>query len=82
MSKPITHVQRNVNLRQDVDDLIRGECLIRKNGERGFSLTLNQIVLEFFELRTPKGIALTTLEGKPALTIEDEPVIELAEGGR
>lgn len=46
--------QRNVNLRREVCDLIEGECVLRNNGGRGFSLTINQIILEYFELRTPK----------------------------
>ena len=44
---------RNVNLRPEVYDLIQGECLLRRNGGKGFSLTLNQIVLDYFEMRPP-----------------------------
>jgi hypothetical protein len=64
--------KRDVNFQPEVFDLIQGECVIRRNGGKGFSLTLNQIVLEYFDLRTPKGIAIG-LEIKPTLTIE-EPV--------
>ena len=64
-------ILRNVNFRPEVYDLIQGECAIRRNGGKGFSLTLNQIVLEYFEMITPKGIALTMQEGKPAITVEE-----------
>lgn len=65
--------KRIVNFRPEVYDLIQGECAVRRNGGKGFSLTLNQIVLEYFELTTPKGVALATSpEGKPSLTIEEE----------
>ena len=73
MPKKINHFQRNVNLRQDVCDLIEGECNIRKNGERGFSLTVNQIVLEYFDMRTPQNIAVKEIDGKPGLTIDFNP---------
>ena len=72
MAVPIKYLQRNVNLRQDVSDLIEGECALRNNGGRGFSLTLNQIVLEYFEMTTPKGIALTMQDGKAAVTVDEE----------
>lgn len=73
MANKTIHYQRNVNMRQDVCDLIEGECLVRKNGERGFSLTINQIILEFFEMRTPENIAVTEVGGKPGLTIAWKP---------
>lgn len=78
MSKTI-HEQRNVNMRQDVCDLVEGECLLRNNGERGFSLTINQIILEYFEFRTPKNIAVAKElitdgnEIKSVLTIDFNP---------
>jgi hypothetical protein len=66
-------ILRNVNFRQDAFDLIQGECSIRRNGGKGFSLTLNQIVLEYFEMRQPKDTAISTeiLGGRPVLTIEE-----------
>jgi len=65
--------QRNVNMRQDVLDLIEGECAIRRNGPRGFSLTLNQIVLEYFEMTTPRGVELAVnQDGKPLLAAAGE----------
>jgi hypothetical protein len=73
MSKKITYVQCNINLRQDVCDLIEGECLLRKNGERGRSLTVNQIILEYFEMRTPRNMAVGEVDGKAALTIDWNP---------
>jgi hypothetical protein len=74
MVNKINYEQRNVNMRQDVCDLVEGECLLRKNGERGFSLTINQIILEYFELRTPQHIEVQEgAEGKPELTIDWDP---------
>jgi hypothetical protein len=83
MSKNITlksnNILRNVNLRPEVYDLIQGECLIRRNGGKGFSLTLNQIVLEYFDFRTPKNVAIAKelitdgTEIKPVLTIDWNP---------
>jgi len=72
-------ILRNINLRPEVYDLIQGESALRRNGGKGFSLTLNQIVLEYFAMRTPKFIAVsaeTTTDGgaiKPVLTIEEQP---------
>jgi len=72
-------ILRNVNLRSEVFDLIQGECIIRRNGGKGFSLTLNQIILEYFEFRTPKNIAVAKelitdgTEIKPVLTIDWDP---------
>lgn len=72
-------ILRNVNLRPEVYDLIQGECEIRRNGGKGFSLTLNQIVLEYFDLRTPQNIAIGKSlvtdggEMKPELTIDFNP---------
>jgi hypothetical protein len=71
MSEKIIYVQCNLNLRQDVLNLVDGECEIRNNGKRGRSLTANQIILEYFDMRTPKNIAVTTVDGKPALTVEE-----------
>jgi hypothetical protein len=73
MANRIIYEQRNVNLRQEVCDLIEGECLVRKNGERGFSLTINQIILEYFEMRTPKNMAIKKIDGKPGVTIDFNP---------
>jgi hypothetical protein len=79
MSKKVKHFQCNVNMRQDVRDLIEGECLIRKNGSRGFSLTVNQIILEYFEDRTPENVAIKAVDGKPVLTIDFDPARERRE---
>jgi hypothetical protein len=65
-------IMRNVNFRQEVYDLIQGECEIRRNGGKGFSLTINQIILEYFDLRTPKNIAVMSVDSKPVLTVEEE----------
>jgi hypothetical protein len=64
--------KRDVNFQPEVYDLIQGECEIRRNGGKGFSLTLNQIILDYFDMRTPKNIAVTSVDGKPVLTIEEE----------
>jgi hypothetical protein len=73
MEKGIARIRKSVNLRQEVCDLIAGECLIRNNGESGFSLTLNQVVMEYFEMRTPRHVALGEVDGKAALTINFDP---------
>jgi hypothetical protein len=44
-----TYVQRNVNLKKDIADLVQNEQNRRRNGPKGFSLTLNQIVLEWLD---------------------------------
>jgi hypothetical protein len=72
MSEKIVYVQCNLNLRQDVLDLIDGEREIRNNGKRGRSLTANQIILEYFDMRTPKGIKVIAQGGKVALSVEEE----------
>jgi len=65
--------KRIVNFRPDVFDLIEGECAIRRNGGKGFSLTLNQIVLEYFEMTTPRGVELAVnQDGKPLLAAAGE----------
>ncbi|MGA2504237.1 MAG: hypothetical protein ABSG01_09125 [Anaerolineales bacterium] len=71
MSDRPVRIQRNVNFRPEVHDLIMGECAIRNNGENGFSLTLNQIILEYFDMRTPKGIKVTAVDGKAVLSVEE-----------
>ena len=77
--EPTKFKKRIANFRPEVYDLIQGESVLRRNGGKGFSLTLNQIVLEYFAMRTPKGIAVsaeTTTDGgaiKPVLTIEEQP---------
>ncbi|TRZ49269.1 hypothetical protein D4S03_08535 [bacterium] len=74
MANRIIHEQHNVNLRQDVCDLIEGESLLRNNGEYGFSLTVNQIILEYFSMRTPQNIAVKKgADGKAELTIDWNP---------
>jgi hypothetical protein len=42
-------ILRNVNLQPEVYDLVKEESARRRNGEKGFSLTLNQIVLEWLD---------------------------------
>lgn len=75
----MSNITRNVNFRPEVYDLIQGECIIRRNGGKGFSLTLNQIILEYFDMRTPKNIAVAKelstdgTEIKPVLTIDFNP---------
>lgn len=74
VSEKIGHIQRNVNFRKDVSDLVEGECLIRNNGGSGFSLTTNQIILEYFSMRTPQNIAVKKgADGKAELTIDFNP---------
>jgi hypothetical protein len=71
--------KRIVNFRPEVYDLIQGESVVRRNGGKGFSLTINQIVLEYFDMRTPKNVAIskqTITDGgaiKPQLTIDWNP---------
>ena len=74
MASRIIREQHNVNLRQDVCYLVEGECLLRNNGEYGFSLTINQIILEYFSMRTPEHIAVKKgADGKAELTIDFNP---------
>jgi hypothetical protein len=40
---------RTVNLQFDVHEIIQAEAIRRRNGGKGFSLTLNQIVLEWLD---------------------------------
>jgi hypothetical protein len=40
---------RTVNFRQEVFDIIKAEIARRRNGGTAFSLTLNQIVLEWLD---------------------------------
>ena len=47
-------IKRMTNYRPEVDDLIKAECEIRRNGGKGLSLTVNQIILEYFAARTPE----------------------------
>jgi hypothetical protein len=42
-------IVRNVNLQPETYDLVQAESLRRRNGGKGFSLTLNQIVLEWLD---------------------------------
>ena len=64
--------QCNLNLRQEVLDLLDGECELRNNGARGRSLTVNQILMEYFRMVTPRGTAVGVNEtGKPVLTINE-----------
>lgn len=52
------NITRNVNFRPEVYDLIQGECALRRNGGKGFSLTVNQIVLDYFELSAQQEPAI------------------------
>lgn len=40
---------RTVNIQQEVFEIIQAEAIRRRNGGKGFSLTLNQIVLEWLD---------------------------------
>ena len=40
---------RTVNLQSEVYDIIQSEAARRRNGGKGFSLTLNQLVLEWLD---------------------------------
>ena len=42
-------ILRNINLQPEVYDIIQAESARRRNGGKGFSLTLNQIVLEWLD---------------------------------
>jgi hypothetical protein len=64
-------ILRNVNLQPDVYDLVKAESLRRRNGSKGFSLTLNQIVLEWLDwhnTETPLVEKRPELEEMPAVT--------------
>ena len=84
----IVLVRCSLNMRQDVLDLLDAESEIRRNEPRGRSQTLNQIILEYFENRTPQNVAVKFIpnpklenEGdalelpgtKPCLTIDFNP---------
>lgn len=64
-------ILRNINFRPEVYELIQGECEVRRNGGKGFSLTLNQIVLEFFESRTPAMAVQVSQLGMPVIVFPD-----------
>jgi hypothetical protein len=42
-------ILRNIHLQPEVYELVQQEAQRRRNGVRGFSLTLNQIVLEWLD---------------------------------
>lgn len=43
-------ILRNVNLQTVTYEIIQKECERRRNGGKGFSLTLNQLIQEWAEL--------------------------------
>ena len=51
MDKAQASILRNINFRREIFEMIQVESCRRNNGLRGFSLTVNQIVLEYFEAR-------------------------------
>ncbi len=69
----IVLVRCSLNMRQDVLDLLDAESEIRRNEPRGRSQTLNQIVLEYFEARTPQNVAVKYESGVPVVTIDYNP---------
>ena len=44
-----SHIKQNISFLPEVFDIIQAEALRRRNGGKGFSLTLNQIVLEWLD---------------------------------
>jgi hypothetical protein len=64
-----THVSRITSYQSEVYDLIKAEAARRRNGGKGFSLTLNQIVLEWLDGFNAGLIPLNThrLQDMPAV---------------
>lgn len=53
-------ILRNVGLQPDVYDLVKAESFRRRNGVKGFSLTLNQIVLEWADAHNAELLPVET----------------------
>ena len=70
-------VPRVTNYRSEVYDLIQGECILRRNGGKGFSLTVNQIILDYFAGKNV--VKIETLPGPegaqavPVVYVAEEP---------
>jgi len=62
-------ILRNVNLQPDVYDLVKAESFRRRNGAKGFSLTLNQIVMEWVDLHNADcgPVETSTVQEMPAV---------------
>jgi hypothetical protein len=67
-------ILRNVNLQPEVYEIIQVEEARRRNGDRGFSLTLNQIVLEWLDGFNAGILPLDTrmLQEMPAVAAKAE----------
>jgi hypothetical protein len=63
-------ILRNVGLQPDVYDLVKAESFRRRNGSKGFSLTLNQIVLEWVDLHNAELLPVETKE------LQELPAVE------
>jgi len=63
-------IVRNVNLQEEAYDIIQAECQRRRNGGKGFSLTLNQIVMEWLDGHNAGVLPIDTrtLQDVPAVT--------------
>lgn len=49
MTEKQEYNQRNINLKTEIIELVENEIERRRNGERGFSLTVNQMLEEWLD---------------------------------
>jgi hypothetical protein len=63
-------ILRNINLRPEVYELVQEEAKRRRNGLKGFSLTLNQIVLEWADAHNAELLPVDTRE------VQDLPAVK------
>jgi hypothetical protein len=66
---------RNVNLQAEVHAIIQSEASRRRNGGKGFSLTLNQIVLEWLDGYNAGVLPVDTRE------VQEMPAVAETEAG-
>jgi hypothetical protein len=64
------YIPRIINLRPEVYELVQEEAKRRRNGLKGFSLTLNQIVLEWADAHNVELLPVNTRE------LQDLPTVE------
>jgi hypothetical protein len=75
MAKKNIMVRKSVNLRDDVVSVIEAECEKKRNGDNGFSLTLNQIVLKWLDFQNTEcgDVDTRELQNVPAVRTVDLP---------
>jgi hypothetical protein len=70
MAEKNLYTQKNVNFQEDVAALVESEVIRRRNGNNGFSRTVNQMLLEWADWHNAEMIPVDTHK------LQDLPAVE------